>query len=123
MDAADRSKILWKAGELLMENSDELARLESLNTGKPYVNSRTMEVPFAAELFQYYAGWPTKIYGETNPVRGNFLSYTLKEPIGVVGTITPWNFPLMLTCMKLCPAIAAGNTCDRCWKHNSNKTF
>jgi aldehyde dehydrogenase (NAD+) len=109
MDASDRGKILWKAGELIRENGDELARLESLNTGKSYSRCSGADVPFSAELFQYYAGWCTKIYGDTMPVRGNFLSYTLREPVGVVGAITPWNFPLILTCMKLCPALAAGN--------------
>ncbi len=113
MDAADRSKILWKASELLMENADELARLESLNTGKPYCHpsgSRITDVPVTAGVFQYYSGWSTKIYGETNPVRGNFLNYTLREPLGVIGAIIPWNYPLLLTSWKLCPALAAGNT-------------
>ncbi len=110
MDAADRGKILWKAAELILENKDELARLETLNTGKPYSKSKQTDVTVTAETFFYYAGWPTKIYGDTIPVRGNFLSYTLREPIGVIAAITPWNFPLLLTCWKLCPALAAGNT-------------
>jgi aldehyde dehydrogenase (NAD+) len=113
MAAADRGKILWKIGDLVMDQADELAKLETLDTGKPYSHpfgSRNVDMPLAAECFQYYAGWATKIYGETIPVRGNFLNYTLREPVGVVGAIVPWNFPLLLISWKLGPALAAGNT-------------
>jgi aldehyde dehydrogenase (NAD+) len=111
--AADRGKILWKIGDLIMKYADELAELETLDTGKPYAHplgSRNADIPLAAECFQYYAGWATKIYGETIPVRGNFLNYTLREPVGVVGSIVPWNFPFLLIAWKLGPALAAGNT-------------
>jgi len=113
MAAADRGKLLWKIGDLIMKYADELAELESLDTGKPVshpLGSRNADIPYTAECFQYYAGWATKIYGETIPVRGNILNYTLKEPVGVVGAITPWNFPLLLVSWKLGPALAAGNT-------------
>ena len=113
MAAADRGKIVWKIGDLIMKYADELAELETLDNGKPYshpLGSRNVDIPYTAECFQYYAGWATKIYGETIPVRGNVLNYTLKEPVGVVGAITPWNFPLLLVSWKLGPALAAGNT-------------
>jgi aldehyde dehydrogenase (NAD+) len=113
MAAADRGKLLWKIGDLIMKYADELAELETLDTGKPFshpLGSRNADIPYTAECFQYYAGWATKIYGETIPVRGNILNYTLKEPVGVVGAITPWNYPLLLASWKLGPALAAGNT-------------
>jgi aldehyde dehydrogenase (NAD+) len=113
MAAADRGKLLWNIGDLIMKYADELAELETLDTGKPFshpLGSRNADIPYTAECFQYYAGWATKIYGETIPVRGNILNYTLKEPMGVVGAITPWNFPLLLVSWKLGPALAAGNT-------------
>lgn len=113
MAAADRGKLLWKIGDLIMKYADELAELETLDTGKPFAHplgSRNADIPYTAECFQYYAGWATKIYGETIPVRGNILNYTLKEPVGVVGAITPWNYPLLLVSWKLGPALAAGNT-------------
>jgi acyl-CoA reductase-like NAD-dependent aldehyde dehydrogenase len=110
MSAADRGKILWKIGDLLMQHADEVAYLETIDCGKPIAESRHVDVPMVAELFQYYAGWATKIQGETIPVRGPFFNYTLREPIGVVGAISPWNFPLLLACWKIAPALAAGNT-------------
>ena len=97
MSARDRGRLIWKIGEKLMEKADEIARLETLHNGKPIFESRQIEVPAAAECFQYFAGWADKIHGETIPVRGNFLTYTLREPIGVVAAIVPWNFPLLLT--------------------------
>src|SRR5262245_12211187 len=110
MSARDRGKLVWKIGEKLMERSDDIARLETLHNGKPIFESRHIEVPAAAECFQYYAGWADKIHGETIPVRGNFLTYTLREPVGVVAAIVPWNFPLLLTAWKVAPALACGNT-------------
>jgi aldehyde dehydrogenase (NAD+) len=110
MQARERSKLLWKVGDLIMQNADELARLETLDNGKPIGESRYVDIPFAAETFYYYAGWCTKIEGETVPVPGNFLNYTLREPYGVCGIITPWNFPLMMVAWKLAPALACGNT-------------
>ncbi len=110
MSAADRGKLLWKISELIDKNIDELAQLETLNNGKPIFESRYVDLPFVVEVFQYYAGWATKIQGETIPVKGPFFNYTLREPLGVVGAITPWNFPLLLESWKIAPALAAGNT-------------
>ena len=110
MPARDRARLLWKVGDLIMKNADELARLETLNNGKPIFESRNVDIPAAAETFYYYAGWCTKIEGETIPVPGNFFNYTLREPYGVCGIITPWNFPLLMVAWKLAPALACGNT-------------
>ncbi len=110
MDARDRAKLLWKVGDLIRDNADELARTETLDNGKPISESLHVDLPFAAETFSYYAGWCTKIEGETIPVPGNFLNYTLREPYGVCGIITPWNFPLLMVAWKLAPALACGNT-------------
>jgi aldehyde dehydrogenase (NAD+) len=101
LSARDRGKLVWKIGEKLMERADEIARLETLHNGKPIFESRHIEVPAAAECFQYYAGWADKIHGETIPVRGNFLTYTLREPVGVVAAIVPWNFPFPIACWKV----------------------
>jgi len=110
ISARDRGKLLWKLGEKLLERADEIAALETLHNGKPIFESRNIEIPASAECFQYYAGWADKIHGETIPVRGNYLSYTLREPVGVVAAIVPWNFPLLLTAWKVAPALACGNT-------------
>ncbi len=106
---ADRQQILWRVGELVMKNAAELARLETLDTGKPIANATAIDVPRTADTFFYFAGWATKIHGETIPVRGPYLNYTLREPLGVVGAIIPWNFPLLLAARKIAPALAAGN--------------
>jgi acyl-CoA reductase-like NAD-dependent aldehyde dehydrogenase len=110
MSARERGRLLWKLGERIMERADELARLETIHNGKPIFESRQVEMPASAECFQYYAGWADKIQGETVPVKGNFLTYTLREPVGVVCAIVPWNFPLLLTAWKVAPALACGNT-------------
>ena len=110
LSARERGRLVWKMGEKLMERVDEIARLETLHNGKPIFESRHIEVPAAAECFQYYAGWADKIHGETVPVKGNYLTYTLREPVGVVAAIVPWNFPLLLTAWKVAPALACGNT-------------
>jgi acyl-CoA reductase-like NAD-dependent aldehyde dehydrogenase len=110
MSAADRGRLLWKVGELIAEHADELAELESLDCGKPIAESAKIDVPMAVDCWQYFAGWPTKIHGETIPVAGPYLNYTLREPLGVVGQIIPWNFPLLLLSHKLAPALACGNT-------------
>jgi acyl-CoA reductase-like NAD-dependent aldehyde dehydrogenase len=110
LSARDRGRLVWKLGERLLERVDEIATLETLHNGKPIFESRHIEVPASAECFQYYAGWADKIHGETIPVRGNFLTYTLREPVGVVAAIVPWNFPLLLTAWKVAPALACGNT-------------
>lgn len=110
MSAADRGRIIWKLADLIMANLDEMARLESLCTGKTLFDSGKVEIPFAAEVFRYYAGWATKIHGETLALRESAFTFTLRQPIGVVGAIVPWNFPFLLSSWKIAPALAAGNT-------------
>jgi acyl-CoA reductase-like NAD-dependent aldehyde dehydrogenase len=110
LPAAERGKIVWKLADLLMANLDELARLETTNTGKTLFDSGKVEIPFAAEVFRYYAGWATKIHGETLALREGAFTFTLRQPIGVVGAIVPWNFPFLLASWKIAPALAAGNS-------------
>ncbi len=110
MSARERGRLIYKLGERLMERVDEVARLETLHNGKPIHESRHVEIPAAAECLQYYAGWADKIHGETIPVKGNHFTYTLREPVGVVAAIVPWNFPLLLASWKVGPALACGNT-------------
>lgn len=110
MDARDRGKILMKIAELIEKNKEEFAMLDTLDKGKPISESTVVDVPASAECFLYYAGWADKLHGETIPVRGNYLNYTLREPVGVVGQIIPWNFPLLMAAWKLAPALACGNT-------------
>ena len=110
MSARERGRLIWKLGERLMEKVDEVARLETLHNGKPITESRQIEIPAAAECFQYFAGWADKIHGETVPVKGSSFVYTLREPLGVVAAIVPWNFPLLLASWKVAPALATGNT-------------
>jgi acyl-CoA reductase-like NAD-dependent aldehyde dehydrogenase len=109
--AADRSRVLYRIAELITDNSDELAQIEALDNGKPVSLARMVDVRAAIAHFEYYAGWPTKIEGETIPVAtpGQFV-YTLKEPVGVCAQIIPWNFPLLMAAWKLAPALAAGCT-------------
>ncbi|MFQ5777603.1 MAG: aldehyde dehydrogenase family protein [Terriglobia bacterium] len=110
MSAADRGKLLLKIADGIEKNLEEFAYLETLDNGKPIFESRYVDMPMIVEVFQYYAGWATKIHGETIPVRGPFFNYTLREPVGVVAAIVPWNFPLLLASWKIAPALAAGNT-------------
>lgn len=110
LDPNERARILWRAGELMMGQLEELARLEALDTGKPIANARLIDVPRAADTFFYFSGWATKLGGETIPVRGPLLNYTLREPLGVIGAIIPWNFPLLLAARKIAPALTVGNT-------------
>src|SRR5262245_48202182 len=110
MPASERGKILWRIGDLIEANLQELARLETLDQGKTITDSTRVDVPMAADCFRYFAGWAGKIEGETIPVRFGSLNYTLREPIGVVGAITPWNFPILMAAWKAAPALAAGNT-------------
>jgi aldehyde dehydrogenase (NAD+) len=109
MDAADRGRLLARLADLVEKNSDELAALESLNCGKTITDSKG-DMTGVANTLRYYAGWADKIEGRTIPVRGNFLSYTLRQPVGVVGQIIPWNFPLLMLAWKWGPALACGNT-------------
>ncbi|MBI3953379.1 MAG: aldehyde dehydrogenase family protein [Chloroflexi bacterium] len=110
MSARDRQKLLWKIGQLVADHAQELGTLETLDNGKPIFESTRIDMPFVAECFQYYAGWATKWHGETIPVPGNYFNYTLREPVGVVGAIVAWNFPLLLASWKIAPALAMGNT-------------
>ncbi|MGZ8701624.1 MAG: aldehyde dehydrogenase family protein [Gaiellaceae bacterium] len=109
---AARARLLWRIGDLIDENADELAALETRDQGQPIGISRNVSIPAAAEHFRYYAGWVTKIAGDTNPLSfPNTFNYTLREPIGVCGLIIPWNFPLLITAWKVAPALACANTC------------
>jgi acyl-CoA reductase-like NAD-dependent aldehyde dehydrogenase len=110
MSPHERGRIVWKLGDLVQQNLDEMAKLESLCTGKTMFDSGKVEIPFAAEVFRYYAGWATKIHGETLQLRDNAFTFTLRHPVGVIGAIVPWNFPFLLSSWKLAPALAAGNT-------------
>jgi aldehyde dehydrogenase (NAD+) len=110
MSARDRGRLVARLAARLMERADEIARLETLHNGKPISESRNIEIPAAAECFEYFAGWADKVMGETIPVKGNYLTYTLREPVGVVAAIVPWNFPLLLAAWKVAPALACGNT-------------
>ena len=110
MPARERGRLVYKLGEQLMAEADEMARLETLHNGKPITESRHVEIPMAAECLQYFAGWADKVHGETVPVKGGQLVYTLREPVGVVAAIVPWNFPLLIAIWKVAPALAMGNT-------------
>jgi aldehyde dehydrogenase (NAD+) len=110
MGPHQRARLMLKIAELIDQHTDELAALETLDNGKPLTFSRAFDVPATAETFRYYAGWVTKLYGETNPSDPAFFNYTLREPVGVCGQIIPWNFPLLMAAWKLGPALACGNT-------------
>ncbi len=110
MRAADRARALHKLGDLILANADELARLETLDNGKPIFESRQIDVGMVAGCFHYFSGWATKLTGDTVPVNPAFFTYTLREPVGVVGAIIPWNFPMIMVGWKCGPALAAGNT-------------
>ncbi|HKD91541.1 MAG TPA: aldehyde dehydrogenase family protein, partial [Terriglobales bacterium] len=109
MTAADRGKLLWRVADLIEKNIDEIAEIETLDNGKPIFESHYVDLPMVVEVFRYYAGWATKICGETINSRPNAFTYTLREPLGVVAAIVPWNFPLLLASWKVGPALAAGN--------------
>ena len=109
MSARDRGRLVSRLADRLLERADEVARLETLHNGKPIFESRQIEIPAAAECLEYYAGWADKVMGETIPVKGNYFTYTLREPLGVVAAIVPWNFPLLLAAWKVAPALACGN--------------
>ena len=113
---SERGRIIWRIGDLILEHAEELAQLESLDNGKAYGMALAADVPLAADIFHYMAGWATKINGQTIDISvpympgANFHSYTLREPVGVVGQIIPWNFPLLMAAWKLGPALTTGNT-------------
>lgn len=108
MDPSKRERILWKIADLLLERRDELAAIVSRENGKTLREAAGTDVATAADCFRYYAGWVRKIYGETIPVDGPYFNYTLREPVGVVGAIVPWNFPLQIAAWKVAPALACG---------------
>ena len=110
MSARDRGRLMYKLAQLIEENSAELAALETADNGKPIRESAYVDLPQVVENFEYFAGYATKIEGETIPVPGQMFNYTLREPLGVCGQIIPWNFPLLMAAWKLAPALAAGNT-------------
>ena len=116
MTPSERGRIIWRIGDQILAHLDELAQLESLDNGKPFAVARAADVPLAADMFHYMAGWATKIEGNTISISvpympgANFHSYTLREPVGVVGQIVPWNFPLLMAAWKIAPALATGNT-------------
>ncbi|MGJ4860454.1 aldehyde dehydrogenase family protein [Labrys sp. La1] len=109
---AERSRLVWRLGDLLEQHADEFAELEALDNGKPVTNARRGDAQGSIDMFRYMAGWATRLNGETIPVSsaGNWHAYTLREPVGVVGQIIPWNFPLMMAAWKLAPALASGCT-------------
>src|SRR5258708_2285261 len=110
VSARDRGRMLYKLSQLIEQHAQELAELETQDNGKPIKESMYVDLPQVAENFEYFAGWATKIEGETIPVPGAMFNYTLREPMGVCGQIIPWNFPLLMAAWKLAPALAAGNT-------------
>jgi phenylacetaldehyde dehydrogenase len=115
MTASQRGRLIWKLGDLIEEHLEEFAQLESLDNGKPLSVARVADVPLAADLFRYMAGWVTKIEGNTIPISASskhvkYFAYTRREPVGVVGQIIPWNFPLLMAAWKLGPALATGCT-------------
>jgi aldehyde dehydrogenase (NAD+) len=109
VDPTRRTKLLVALSQAIEAHADELAELESRDVGKPIAEARNRDLKFAAQTWLYYAGWPTKILGTTNPANPGIFTYTLREPLGVVGAITPWNFPLVIASWKLAPALACGN--------------
>lgn len=106
----DRSKFLKEIGALIRTHKEELATLEALDNGKLYVEALNDDLPEAADVFDYYAGWTDKLYGQSCPTDEGLINYTRREPLGVCALIVPWNFPLLLACWKLAPALAMGNT-------------
>jgi phenylacetaldehyde dehydrogenase len=112
MTGSQRGRLLWKLADLIEQHLEEFAELESIDNGKPLSVARVADVPLAIDIFRYMGGWTTKMTGTTIPwsVPNDFLSYTMREPVGVVGQIIPWNFPLLMAAWKLAPALAAGCT-------------
>ena len=110
MKPADRARVLHKLGDLILAHADEIARLETLDNGKPIFESRHIDIGMVAGCFHYFSGWASKLTGDTTNVSPAFFTYTLREPVGVVGAIIPWNFPMIMVGWKVAPALAAGNT-------------
>jgi aldehyde dehydrogenase (NAD+) len=110
MSAAERGKLLYKLADAVESHREELAALESLDNGKPYRDAYAADLPLAIKCYRYYAGWADKYHGKTIPIEGQYLCYTRHEPVGVVGQIIPWNFPILMQAWKWGPALACGNT-------------
>jgi len=110
MDARDRGRLMYKLADLIEEEADELAALETLDNGKPIRDSKAADLPLVIDCLRYYAGFADKIHGQTIPIRGKYFCYTRREPVGVVGQIIPWNFPMLMAAWKWGPALAAGCT-------------
>jgi aldehyde dehydrogenase (NAD+) len=110
MSAAERGRLLNRLADLIEKHADELAQLEALDNGKPYAIAKVADLPLTIACYRYYAGWTDKVQGKTIPVAGDYFSYTRLEPVGVVGQIIPWNFPVLMQAWKLAPALATGNT-------------
>lgn len=110
MDARDRGRCMYRLADLIEAEVDELAALETLDNGKPIRESRHADLPLVIDCIRYYAGYADKIHGSTIPIRGNYFTYTRREPVGVAGQIIPWNFPMLMTAWKWGPALAAGCT-------------
>ena len=110
MDASARGNLINKLADLIERDREYLARLETLDNGKPFKDSYNVDLPLTIKCYRYYAGWADKIHGKTIPVDGNYLCFTKHEPVGVCGQIIPWNFPLLMQAWKLGPALCAGNT-------------
>jgi len=110
MSASERGRLIWRLADLVEKHIDEIAELETIDNGKPIFESRYVDMPMVIDVLRYYAGWATKIHGETVNTFETAFTYTLREPVGVVGLIIPWNFPLLLASWKLGPALACGNT-------------
>jgi aldehyde dehydrogenase (NAD+) len=108
--ASERGRLLNRLADLIEHHADELARLEALDNGKPYAVASAADLPLTIACYRYYAGWADKVQGRTIPITGNYFCYTRLEPVGVVGQIIPWNFPLLMQAWKLGPALATGNT-------------
>jgi len=110
MSASERGRIMYKLADLIESHKEELAALESLDNGKPYLDALNADLPLTIKAFRYYAGWADKIQGKTIPIDGDYFCYTRHEPVGVVGQIIPWNFPLLMLAWKWGPALATGCT-------------
>jgi aldehyde dehydrogenase (NAD+) len=110
MSASERGKLIHRLADLIEKHADELATLESLDNGKPRHVASTADLPLVIACYRYYAGWADKVQGKTIPISGDYFCYTRHEPVGVVGQIIPWNFPLLMQAWKLAPALACGNT-------------
>jgi len=111
MGPAQRSQLIWNIGDEIMKRREQFAALEAMDAGKPYSECYAIDVPMAADHFKYFAGILRSLQGETIPVNDSLFVYTLREPLGIVAGITPWNFPLLMAARKIGPAIAAGNVC------------